>query len=324
MTGADGFLGSHLAEALVGRGAEVTALALYNSFDSQGWLDDLAPAIRSAMRVVLGDIRDPRQMAALCKGQDVVFHLAALISIPYSYEAPSSYVETNVQGTLNVLSAAMEAGAARIVHTSTSEVYGSARFTPITEDHPLQPQSPYSASKIGADAIAVSFALSFRLPVITLRPFNTYGPRQSERAVISAAIRQALDERCEVLRLGDLEPARDFNFVGDTVDAFLKVAELGEEHVGQVFNAGGGRMVTIGEMVEMVRRITRCEKPVVLDEARVRPPDSEVTALMADAGKLGQAAGWTPEVDLEEGLRRTVDWWRERLERVRADTGYVI
>ena len=324
VTGADGFIGSHLAEALAGRGAEVTALALYNAFDSHGWLDDVAPEARAAMRLVRGDIRDPHQMAALSRGQETVFHLAALIAIPHSYQAPSSYVQTNVQGTVNVLTAARDAGVARIVHASTSEVYGTARFTPITEDHPLHGQSPYAASKIGADMMVESFVRSFALPAVTLRPFNTYGPRQSERAVIGTIIRQALDDRCECLSLGSLSPARDFSFVGDTVEAFIKVAELGGDHAGKVFNAGSGRMVAIGDMVEMVRRITGCDKPVVEEEQRLRPAASEVMELQADASSLREATGWAPAVDLEDGLERTVEWWRGHVERVRSDVGYVV
>ena len=324
VTGADGFIGSHLAEALAARGAEVTALALYNAFDSHGWLDDVAPEARAAMRLVRGDIRDPHQMAALNRDQETVFHLAALIAIPHSYQAPSSYVQTNVQGTVNVLAAARDAGVARIVHASTSEVYGTARFTPITEDHPLHAQSPYSASKIGADMMVESFVRSFALPAVTLRPFNTYGPRQSERAVIGTVIRQALDDRCESLSLGSLSPARDFTFVGDTVEAFIKVAELDGDHAGKVFNAGSGRMVAIGDMVEMVRRITGCDKPLVEEEQRLRPADSEVMALQADASSLREATGWSPAVDLEDGLERTVEWWRGHVERVRSDVGYVV
>jgi UDP-glucose 4-epimerase len=324
VTGADGFIGSHLAEALAARGAEVTALALYNAFDSHGWLDDVAPEARAAMRLVRGDIRDPHQMAALNRDQETVFHLAALIAIPHSYQAPSSYVQTNVQGTVNVLAAARDAGVARIVHASTSEVYGTARFTPITEDHPLHGQSPYSASKIGADMMVESFVRSFDLPAVTLRPFNTYGPRQSERAVIGTVIRQAVDDRCECLSLGSLSPARDFTFVGDTVEAFIKVAELDGDHAGKVFNAGSGRMVAIGDMVEMVRRITGCDKPLVQEEQRLRPADSEVMALQADASSLSEATGWAPAVDLEGGLERTVEWWRGHVERVRSDVGYVV
>lgn len=324
VTGADGFIGSHLAEALVGRGAEVTALALYNSYDSLGWLDELPGAVRRSMRVVRGDIRDPHQMIALCKGQEVVFHLAALISIPYSYEAPSSYVQTNVQGTVNVLNGALGAGVSRFIQTSTSETYGTAQSTPITEDHPLQGQSPYSASKIGADMMAESFARSYQLPVTILRPFNTYGPRQSERAVISTVIRQVLDKNCESLNLGDLRPARDFNYASDTVEAFIKVAEMDDRQPGSIFNIGSGRMVTIGETVEMIKEITGCTKPVLKEQQRIRPETSEVMSLMADASKLRGATGWAPSVSLEDGLRRTIEWWKERLGKVRPDAGYMV
>ena len=324
VTGADGFIGSHLVERLVTEGAEITALALYNSFDAHGWLDDLPADKRAAVRLERGDIRDPHQMQALAKGQEAIFHLAALIAIPYSYAAPSSYVQTNVQGTVNVLQAARDAGVARIVHTSTSEVYGTAQFTPITEDHPLQGQSPYSASKMAADMMAESFYRSFETPVVTLRPFNTYGPRQSERAVISTVIRQAIDPACGEIRLGDLTPTRDFNFVGDTVSAFLAAASLGDEHLGRVYNAGSGRMVTIGEMVEMVRRVTGCTKPIVQEDHRRRPAKSEVMALMADASRLRAACGWESRVNLEEGLRVTADWWRARADRLRADAGYMV
>ena len=324
ITGADGFIGSHLAEAMVAVGADVTALALYNSFDSHGWLDDLPAKAKSALRQVRGDIRDPHQMAKLCRGRDVVFHLAALIAVPYSYDAPSSYVQTNVQGTVNVLSATREAGVSRVIHTSTSEVYGTARFTPITEDHPLQGQSPYSASKIAADMMAESFHRSFAVPVITLRPFNTYGPRQSERAVISMVIRQALDPRCDALRVGDLPPSRDFSFVADTVAAFVKAAELDDRHLGAVFNVGSGHMVTIGEMIDAVRTIARCDKPVIQEDHRKRPAASEVMTLMADATRLREASGWTPDFELHGGLERTIAWWSERMDRVRADAGYMI
>jgi len=324
ITGADGFIGSHLADALVRQGAEVTALALYNSFDSYGWIDDLEDDVRGSMSLVRGDVRDGHQMASLCKGQDVVFHLAALIAVPYSYDAPSSYVATNVQGTLNVLKGALEGGASRFVNTSTSEVYGTARFTPITEEHPLQGQSPYSASKIAADAMTEAFARSFRLPAITLRPFNTYGPRQSERAVISTVIRQALDDKCEAISLGDLSPSRDFNFVSDTVEALIKTAELGDQHLGKTFNTGSGRMISIAGMVEIIREITGCSKPVIEDEIRKRPADSEVLALMADSSRLTDAAGWKPAVGLEEGLRKTIEWWRGRMDKVRPGAGYIV
>jgi len=323
VTGADGFIGSHLAEQLVGLGAEVTALAQYNSFDACGWLDDSPAPLRAAMSVVRGDVRDPHQMMDLCKNQNIVMHLAALIAIPFSYQAPSSYVQTNVQGTVNVLQGALKAGVSRIVHTSTSEVYGTAKFTPISEDHPLQGQSPYSGSKIAADMMADSFARSFDLPVVTLRPFNTYGPRQSERAVISTVIRQALDPNCDSIRVGDLTPTRDFNFVDDTVSAFLAAAQLPDHHIGQTFNTGTGRMVSIAELVETVRRVTDSDKPVLQEAHRKRPKKSEVMALMGDSTKLNEAAGWVSEVNLEEGIARTVKWWRNRLDRLRVDAGYM-
>lgn len=324
VTGADGFIGSHLAQALVRAGAKVTALAQYNSFDSHGWLDDVPGAERAEMRLVRGDIRDPEHMRAITQGQQVVLHLAALIAIPYSYVAPSAYAQTNVQGTVNMLQAAREAGVERFVHTSTSETYGTARFTPITEDHPLQGQSPYSASKIGADMMAESFARSFDLPVITLRPFNTYGPRQSERAVISTVIRQVLDPKSDVIRVGDLTPTRDFNFVEDTAAAFMAVAGLSDDHVGQVFNAGTGVHVSIGQMIEMVRAVTGTGKPLVTDETRMRPPQSEVFTLLADASRLKAASGWAPQVDLRQGLTRTVEWWARRVDQLRPDAGYMI
>ncbi len=324
VTGADGFIGSHLTETLVARGARVTALALYTGLDSHGWLDELPAAARGSLRRERGDIRDAHQMADLCRDQSVVFHLAALIGIPYSYAAPSSYVQTNVQGTVNVLEGARRTGVDRLVHTSTSEVYGTARTRPIGEDHPLQAQSPYAASKMAADMMAESFARSFGLPVITLRPFNTFGPRQSERAVLPTAIRQALDPDCDAIRLGDLSPARDFTFVADTVEAFLRVAALDDKHVGAVFNAGTGRMVTIGEAVAAVCRVTGCNKPVEEEAIRRRPADSEVMALQADPSRLAEASGWAPSVTLEDGLARTAAWWRDRLPHARPEADYLI
>lgn len=324
VTGADGFIGSHLVEELVLRGANVSALAQYNSFDSVGWLDDLQPSIRNEIEVIRGDIRDAGQMTSFCRDRSVVFHLAALISIPFSYDAPSSYIQTNVQGTANVLSAVLAGGAEKVVNTSTSEVYGTALTTPISEDHPLQGQSPYSASKIGADMIASSYYRSFACPVVTLRPFNTFGPRQSERAVISTVIRQVLDDNCETIQLGDLTPYRDFNFVKDTVSAFLDVAKLDDQYLGQVFNVGSGRMVNIGEMVEMVRVITGCQKTVEQQDHRMRPAKSEVMTLLADASKLHGASGWESAVGLEDGLRQTVDWWSTRMNKVRVGAGYMV
>ncbi len=324
VTGADGFIGSHLAEALVQQGADVTALALYNSMDSCGWLDDVPVHVQHAMNIVRGDVRDAHQMSKLCDGQDVIFHLAALIAIPYSYDAPSSYVQTNVQGTTNILKASLDAGVSIIIHTSTSEVYGTAQFTPITEEHPLQGQSPYSASKIGADMMAESFARSFDMPVVTLRPFNTYGPRQSERAVISTVIRQALDPTCDTIRVGDLTPARDFNFVSDTVAAFMAAASLGSNHYGKTYNAGSGRMVTIQHLVDLVRSFSHCDKPVIQENHRKRPKKSEVAALMADAAKFMDAAEWSSKIPLEDGVLETIDWWRGRMQHVRTGTGYMV
>jgi NAD dependent epimerase/dehydratase len=311
VTGADGFIGSHLTAALLEAGAEVTALAFYDAFDGYGWLSELDPA-QGALRQVRGDIRDADQVRALVRGQQTVFHLAALISIPYSYEAPSSYVATNVQGTLNVLSAARDAGVGRVIHTSTSEVYGTARSTPITESHPLQTQSPYAASKAAGDLMADAFYRSFGVPVVILRPFNTFGPRQSERAVISSVIRQALDDRCTEIRVGSLIPKRDFNFVTDTVAAFMALGKADDSVLGRVFNAGSGIMVTIDDVVQRIKRIAGTDKPVVSEETRIRPADSEVLELMASADNLQRATGWTSRVTLDEGLARTIDWWRSR------------
>jgi NAD dependent epimerase/dehydratase len=322
VTGADGFIGSHLAEA---QGAEVTALALYNAFGSQGWLDTLEEAVLDAITVERGDVRDAGFMARLVAGHDTVFHLAALIAIPYSYAAPQSYVDVNVTGTLNVLEAARSHGVARVVHTSTSEVYGTALRTPIGEDHPLQGQSPYAASKIGADKMAEAFARSFDLPVVVLRPFNTFGPRQSERAVIPALIRQALDPNCAAIRVGDLTPKRDFSYVGDTVDAFLKAGIASTLDYGVAYNSGSGRAVAIGEVVEAVVALTGCAKPVEAEAARFRPEKSEVRELLADAGRFSAATGWRPQTGLRDGIERTVAWWRGRMQSgaVRRDAGYL-
>ncbi|MGQ0671780.1 MAG: SDR family NAD(P)-dependent oxidoreductase [Hyphomicrobium sp.] len=325
VTGADGFIGSHVVEALVRTGAEVTALALYNSFDNFGWLDSIDPKLSADFNKVRGDVRDSGFMMRLLKGQDICFHLAALIAIPYSYDAPQSYVDVNVGGTLNVLEAAREHGLSRLVHTSTSEVYGTAITSPISEEHPLQGQSPYSASKIGADMMVEAFARSFSLPVVTLRPFNTYGPRQSERAVISSTIRQALDPSCHEIRLGDLTPTRDFTFVADTAAAFLAIGRADGLAYGQAYNGGTGRAVTIGEAVSEITKLTGNAKPIAIDEARIRPEKSEVRALLADHGKLTRATGWLPGTSLQDGLSSTIDWWREQLEarRVRTNSSYM-
>jgi NAD dependent epimerase/dehydratase len=325
VTGADGFIGSHLTEALAAVGANVTALTQYNAFGLNGWLDESPDAVLSAIEIRRGDIRDSGFMHTLIESQDVVFHLAALIAIPHSYDAPQSYVDVNVTGTLNVLEAARRHNIGRVVQTSTSEVYGTALRKPIDEDHPLQGQSPYSASKIAADMMAEAYVRSFSSPVVTLRPFNTFGPRQSERAVLSAMIRQALDPNCTEIRLGDLSPTRDFNYVGNTVDAFLAAGDSENLDYGQPYNAGTGVEVSIGDMVEKVQVATGTNKPVVQDDARLRPAASEVRALVADYSRLESACGWTPDVDLDEGVARTVDWWRGRIEtgQIRRSADYL-
>jgi UDP-glucose 4-epimerase len=326
VTGADGFIGSHLTEKLVRRGAKVTALCLYNSFDHCGWLDDLADSVRTKLTAVRGDIRDAAFVRRITQGQDIVFHLAALIAIPHSYTAAQSFVETNVLGTLNVLEAVRGTDALRIVHTSTSEVYGTAITMPITESHPLQGQSPYSASKIAADMMAEAFARSFNLPIAILRPFNTFGPRQSERAVIPAIIRQALDSACSAILIGDTTPVRDFTFVEDTAEAFLAIGSAPNIRFGQAYNAGSGKAVTIKDVVDLVVCLTACEKPQIEhDPARMRPPASEVRALLADSSCLTSDTGWRTTIDLHEGLKRTIAWWRRRLTRgsVRRESAFI-
>lgn len=313
VTGADGFIGSHVVEALARAGADVTALAMYMSQDSHGWLDDLDPAVASSVRVMRGDIRDPGFTHRLLSGHDICMHLAALIAIPYSYHAPQSYVDVNVTGTLNVLEAARTHGLERVVHTSTSEVYGTAQRTPMDETHPFQGQSPYSASKIGADMMVEAFARSFDLPAVILRPFNTFGPRQSERAVIASMIRQALDPACEAIQVGDLTPVRDFTFVTDTAAAFLAIGKAdGVEH-GLAYNGGTGVGVTIGDVMSTILNVTGCNKPVVQDSERHRPPKSEVFALIADNSKLRGATEWQPRLTLRDGLEETVAWWQSRI-----------
>lgn len=326
VTGADGFIGSHLTERLVRDGAEVRALSAYNSFGSAGWLDRLAPEVRGAIDIWAGDVRDPHFVRTLVEDREIVFHLAALIAIPFSYVAPQSYVEVNVTGTLNVLEACRRAGVRRMVHTSTSEVYGTARYTPIDEAHPMQGQSPYSASKIGADHMAESYWRSFETPVVTLRPFNTFGPRQSERAVIPTVIRQMLDPACSEIRIGDLTPIRDFNYVEDIADAFCRIGTSDGVAMGEVYNAGSGRAVTIGEMIDLLRGICGTDKPVSEDAVRKRPPQSEVFELLAEATRFGAATGWSSAIGLEAGLERTVDWWRAEIAtgRIRPGADYLV
>lgn len=315
ITGADGFIGSHLVEHLAHAGAAVTALAQYNALGTTGWLEELDEAVADQVLIERGDIRDPGFVTRLVAGHDIVFHLAALIAIPHSYAAPQSYVDTNVTGTLNVLEAARSHNVARVVHTSTSEVYGTAITVPIGEDHPLQGQSPYSASKIGADMMAEAYARSFDLPVVILRPFNTYGPRQSERAVIPTVIRQALDPECQEIAVGDTSPTRDFNYVADTVAAFMAVGASDRVPYGTPLNAGSGHAVSIQETIDQIVVITGCNKPVVTEANRVRPANSEVRTLLADPTRLTEVTGWASSIDLNTGLERTIDWWRERLKR---------
>jgi len=317
VTGADGFIGSHLTEMLVQAGHDVRALCQYNSFSSWGWLDD--SAYRSDIEVVLGDVRDPAQMRSICKGVDTVFHLAALIAIPYSYHAPSSYVDTNVQGTLNVLQAALDSDVRRVVHTSTSEVYGTARIVPIREDHPLQAQSPYSATKIGADALAYSFFSSFNLPVVTARPFNTYGPRQSARAVIPTVITQLLAGR-QSIKLGALTPTRDFNFVQDTCRGFLALAGC-DAAIGKTVNIGSGTEISIGDTVQLIAELIGSDVQIECDEQRLRPANSEVERLVCDNSLIQALAGYRPNHTLREGLTQTIEWLRqpENLKRYKVD-----
>ena len=308
VTGADGFIGSHLVEALVRRGHRVRALALYNSTGSWGWLDTLDAEVLDEVDVVLGDVRDPEHMLAFCDDVDVLFHLAALIAIPYSYAAPRSYLETNAAGTLNVLEAVRRRGVERMVHTSTSEVFGTARRVPIDEEHPLQGQSPYSASKIAADKMVESYVCSFDVPAVTLRPFNTYGPRQSARAVIPTVISQIAAGRREI-RLGALDPTRDFNFVADTVEAFVAVGGAEDKVIGQDFNAGSGREITIGDTVRAIAQVMGVEVVVKAEDDRLRPAGSEVMRLLADRSKLHAATGWEPQHTLEQGLAITAEWF---------------
>lgn len=305
VTGADGFIGSHLTEMLVKNGAKVRALSQYNSFNQWGWLEDVSCI--DDVEVVSGDIRDANFIDTITKEIDVVFHLAALIAIPYSYVAPDSYVQTNVGGTLNVMQAALKNNVAKVVHTSTSEVYGTARVAPISESHPLQPQSPYSASKIGADAMAMSFFHAFELPVATARPFNTYGPRQSARAVIPTIISQILAGRPEI-KLGSLSPTRDFNFVGDTCGGLLALAEC-DAAIGQTVNIGSGAEISIGDLANLIKEMTQSPIQIVSDEQRTRPAGSEVERLLCDCSKLFEMTGYRPQTPIRDGLQKTIEWF---------------
>jgi dTDP-glucose 4,6-dehydratase len=304
VTGADGFIGSHLTEALVRQGHEVRAFVMYNSFNSWGWLDNTVPELKGQFEVFAGDIRDPYGVKDAMKGCGAVLHLAALIGIPYSYHSPESYVETNIGGTLNILQAARELNIKRVVHTSTSEVYGSAQFVPITESHPLQGQSPYSATKIGADQLAYSFYTSFGLPVVTLRPFNTYGPRQSARAVIPTIIAQIASGSREI-KLGATLPTRDFSYVQDTVDGFI-AALISQQGEGEVVNLGSNFEISVGETAHLIAEAMGVEIELKTDEIRLRPAGSEVERLWADNTKAKQLFDWAPKYEGREGFKRGV------------------
>jgi NAD dependent epimerase/dehydratase len=315
VTGSEGFIGSHLTEELVRMGADVTALVQYNSFNNWGWIETFDKDIKESLRVVTGDIREIDGLKKIIAGKDIVFHLAALIAIPYSYFSPMAYVKTNVEGTLNVMQACLDAGVSKIVHTSTSEVYGTAMYVPIDEDHPLQGQSPYSASKIGADKIVESFYRSFNLPVATMRPFNTYGPRQSARAVIPTIIVQALTEG--VIKLGATTPTRDFTFVKDTIQGFIKIGQ-NDNTIGQVINIGSGFEISIGKLADKIAKIMGKEIMIQTEEQRLRPKKSEVNRLLADNTKAGQLVNWKPDYTLDQGLAITVEWIKENLDKYKA------
>jgi NAD dependent epimerase/dehydratase len=316
VTGAGGFIGSHLVEALHQAGAHITAMVHYDARPDLSNLELIDPGVRAAVRIVAGNIEDPFFVSSAVAGQDAVFHLAALIAIPYSYVAPASYVRTNVEGTLNVLEACRLHKVARLVHTSTSETYGTAQYTPIDEKHPLQGQSPYSATKIGADKLAESYQLTYDLPVATIRPFNTYGPRQSARAVIPTIISQALE--APAVQLGSLNPLRDLNYVADTVQGFLAVARS-EAAIGEVVNIGSGSAISIGDLANLILRILGTDKRIVSTPERVRPQNSEVLNLLADTRKAAALTGWRPKIGLEQGLAETIEFVRRHPDRFRSD-----
>ena len=317
VTGADGFIGSHLVEMLVMTGAKVKALSYYNSFNYWGWLEGLE--CLNDIEVVSGDVRDPHFCKKITKGIDVIFHLAALIAIPYSYVAPDSYVDTNIKGTLNVCQAALENDCRRVIHTSTSEVYGTAQYVPIDEKHPLQPQSPYSASKIGADAMAMSFCNSFKLPVTIARPFNTYGPRQSARAVIPTIIIQLLNKQKEIY-LGSLKPTRDFNYVSDICKGFTALAKC-DEVLGREINIGSGEEISIEALAQLIIEQINSDAIIISADQRKRPEKSEVERLVCDNSLIKKLTGWEPTVQLEEGLSKTIEWFKnkENLNRYKGD-----
>jgi NAD dependent epimerase/dehydratase len=308
ITGADGFIGSHLTEMLAGRGYQIKALSQYNSFNNWGWLEEVN--CLDEIEVLTGDIRDPHYCKHITKDIDLIFHLAALIAIPYSYIAPDSYVDTNVKGTLNICQAALENNVKRIIHTSTSEVYGTAQYVPIDENHPLQPQSPYSATKIAADAMAMSFYNTFDLPVTIARPFNTYGPRQSARAVIPTIITQ-IANRKKLIKLGDISPTRDFNYVEDTCRGFVALAEC-EEAIGKTVNIGSNQEISIEDTLNIIKELMSSDVEFVSETQRVRPEKSEVFRLWCDNSKIEELTGFRPQVDIREGLKRTILWFTNK------------
>ena len=304
ITGADGFIGSHLVEMLVAKGYQIRALAQYNSFNNWGWLEDVK--CKDKIEVLTGDIRDSHYCKLITKDVDIIFHLAALIAIPYSYIAPDSYVDTNIKGTLNICQAAKENGNIRVIHTSTSEVYGTAQYVPIDENHPMQPQSPYSATKIAADAMAMSFFNAFELPVTIARPFNTYGPRQSARAVIPTIITQIASGMKEI-KLGDVTPTRDFNYVDDTCRGFIALAEC-DESIGETVNIGSNSEITIGDTLNLIKELMGSDVEFVIDKDRIRPSKSEVFRLWCDNTKIKKLTGFESKVDIRQGLQQTIDW----------------
>lgn len=305
ITGADGFIGSHLTELLLEKGYKVRALAQYNSFNYWGWLEDIPS--NPNLEIVTGDVRDPFLCREIVKGVDIVFHLAALIAIPYSYVAPDSYVDTNIKGTLNICQAAKESEGIRLLNTSTSEVYGTAQYVPIDEKHPKQPQSPYSATKIGADAIAMSFYNAFGLPVTTVRPFNTYGPRQSARAIIPTVITQ-IASGVKQIKLGDLSPTRDFNYVKDTCRGFLAIAEC-DESIGKEINIASNNEISVGDTLNLIKNIMKSDVEFIVDEQRIRPENSEVFRLWGDNSLIKELTKWQPEVSIRKGLKETIEWF---------------
>jgi NAD dependent epimerase/dehydratase len=322
VTGAGGFIGSHLVEELVRRSATVRCLVRYNSRGSLGWLDDVGREVYRAIEIVQGDLRDPDIVLSTVRDHSIVFHLGAIISIPFSYVAPGEVAAVNITGTLNVLNACRTVGIDRLIHTSTSEIYGTAQFVPIDESHPIQGQSPYSASKIAADKLAESYHLSFGLPVTTVRPFNTYGPRQSARAVIPTIMVQMLTK--SAVSLGSLTPTRDFTFVSDTVAGMILAAEAADA-VGRTINLGSGQEISIGELVETIARISGKQVEVKLHEQRLRPKNSEVNRLLSDNSLARSLIGWQPAIALDDGLGRTLDWMRGHLDHYRrAQNEYLV